>query len=62
MATGLLPKLALVTVAAVGLYVPTLGLPLPRSCLRTIGVAGSPPPRPRLVVGTCVSVYAKART
>ena len=43
MATGLLPKLALVTVTAVGLYVPTLGLPLPSSCLRTIGVAGAAP-------------------
>lgn len=29
--------------AAVGLYAPTLGLPLPNSCLRTIGVAGAAP-------------------
>ncbi len=43
MTTGLLPKLALATVAAVGLYISTLGLPLPGSCLRTIGVAGVRP-------------------
>lgn len=43
MVIGLVPKLALATVAAVGLYIPTLGLPLPSSCLRTIGVAGAAP-------------------
>lgn len=41
--TGLLPKLAFVTVAAVGLYISNLGLPLPNSCLRTIAVAGAAP-------------------
>jgi hypothetical protein len=41
--TILLPKLALATVAAVGLYAPTLVLPLPDSCVRTIGVAGAAP-------------------
>lgn len=44
MPTGLLAKLALTTVAAVGLYVPTMGLPLPlNSCLRTAGVANAAP-------------------
>lgn len=44
MGTGMFSKLALATVAAIGLYVPTMGLPLPlNSCLRTIGVAGAAP-------------------
>ena len=38
------PKLALATVAAVGLYVPTVGLPVPlRSCVQTVGVAAAAP-------------------
>lgn len=37
-------KLALTTAAAVGLYVPTMGLPLPLdSCLRTAGIANAAP-------------------
>jgi hypothetical protein len=43
MATGVTSKFALAAVAAVGLYVPTLGLPLPDSCMHTIGVAGAAP-------------------
>ena len=44
MPTGLLAKLALTTVAAMGLYVPTMGLPLPlNSCVRTAGVANAAP-------------------
>lgn len=37
-------KLALTVVAAMGLYAPTMGLPLPlSSCLRTVGVASAAP-------------------
>ncbi len=44
MVTGFLSKLAVVTVAAVGLYIPTIGLPVPLgSCLRTVGVAAAAP-------------------
>ncbi len=44
MATGLASKLALTTVAAVGLYVATVGLSVtPHSCLRTVGVAAAVP-------------------
>ena len=41
MVTRLAPKLALATVAAVGLYVPTVGLPVLRSCSQA-GAAPSP--------------------
>ncbi len=38
------PKLALATVAAVGLYIPTIGLPVQLgACLRTVGVASATP-------------------
>ena len=44
MVTGFVSKLALTTVAAVGLYIPTIGLPVtPGSCLRTVGVASAAP-------------------
>ena len=44
MGTGMFSKLALATVAAVGLYAPTMGMPLPlNSCLRTVGVANAAP-------------------
>lgn len=43
MTTALLPRLAVVTVAAMGMYVPTLGLPLPGTCLRTGAVASAAP-------------------
>lgn len=43
MVIGWVPKLALATAAVVGLYVPTLGLPLPGSCMRTGGVASAAP-------------------
>jgi hypothetical protein len=44
MVTGFLSKLAVVTVAAVGLYIPTIGLSIPLgSCLRTVGVASATP-------------------
>lgn len=44
MCTGMFSKLALATVAAVFLYVPTLGLPLPlNSCLPASGVATAAP-------------------
>ncbi|MGV1089387.1 MAG: hypothetical protein ACOYBX_15515 [Mycobacterium sp.] len=44
MATGFVSKLALASVAAVGLYAPTLGLPLPlNACLQTGGVANAAP-------------------
>ena len=46
MVIGLVPKLALATVAAVGLYIPTLGLPLTGSCMPTIAVAGAAPAPP----------------
>lgn len=39
------PRLVLAAVAVLGLYVPTLGLPLPGSCLRT-GAAASAAPSP----------------
>lgn len=44
MGAGLISKLALASVAAVSLYVPTMGLPLPlHLCLRTVGVANAAP-------------------
>lgn len=44
MPDGLLAKLALASVAAVGLYVPTVVLPLPpNSCLQSVGVASAEP-------------------
>ncbi len=44
MVTGIVSKLALASVAAVGLYVPTMGLPLPlNTCLPTVGVANAAP-------------------
>jgi hypothetical protein len=43
MITRLMPKLTLVTVAAVAMYVLSLGLPIPESCLRTSAVAGAAP-------------------
>lgn len=44
MGTGFKSKLGLASVIAVGLYVPTMGLPLPlKSCLQTVGVANSAP-------------------
>lgn len=36
-------QLALITVAVLGMYLPTMGLPLPGSCLRTGGVASAAP-------------------
>lgn len=46
MATTLLPKIVLATVAGVGMFLP-FGAPLPGLCLRTIGVAdAAPPPSP----------------
>lgn len=44
MGTGFVSKLALASVAAVGMYAPTLGLPLPlNACLQTGGVANAAP-------------------
>ena len=43
MASRLAPRLALATAVAVGLYVPTFGLPVPGSCMRTGGVASAAP-------------------
>ena len=44
MVTGFLSKLAVVTVAAVGLYIPTIGLPVPQgSCFRTVGINAALP-------------------
>ncbi|WP_310767798.1 hypothetical protein [Mycobacterium sp. Z3061] len=43
MITRLIPKLALGTVAALGFYLPTFGLPIPGSCLHPIGIAGATP-------------------
>lgn len=43
MATTLVPKLAMASAAAIALYVPTLGLPLPGSCERTGSVASAAP-------------------
>lgn len=43
MTKRLVSRLAVTTVAAVGLYVFTLGLPLPGSCMRTGGVASAVP-------------------
>lgn len=37
------PRLAVVTVAAVGIYLPTLGIPLPGSCTQTGAVASAGP-------------------
>ena len=61
MANGFLAKLALTTVAAVGLYVPTMGLPLPlNACLRTIGVANAAPsPTCASDLRECLRVSAK---
>lgn len=43
-ATTMMSKVAVVTVAAVGLYIPTLGLPLAGwRCLRSVGIAGAAP-------------------
>lgn len=43
METGLVSRLGLATVAAVALYAPTLGLPLPDHCTWTTSVAGAAP-------------------
>lgn len=43
MVTNLAPKLALTSVAAIALYIPTLGLLLPGSCERTASVASAAP-------------------
>lgn len=43
MVIGWVSKLALATVATLGLYAPTLGLPIPGSCVRTGGVASAAP-------------------
>ena len=43
MTTRQAPKLALAAVAAVGLYIPTLGPPMPVPCPTTIGIAGAAP-------------------
>ncbi|MGV1006652.1 MAG: hypothetical protein ACOYEV_18220 [Candidatus Nanopelagicales bacterium] len=60
MVTGIFPRLALVAVSAVGLYIPTLGLPIPGSCMRT-GSSASATPSPACAsdLRDCLRVSAR---
>lgn len=59
MVTGMFSKLALATAAAVGLYIPTLGLPLPGSCMQAGVASAAPSPSCGSDLRECLRLSAK---